>query len=155
MADNYSENHGANIVACAEYLYNVLWECQRDVAGWKYTFLKGNRYRIPYGQPVDEGEYIGYPADINTFLCAAHNTESEFYSQQSYWEGTKIRSTYYAMDCSSFVSYCWDAPRTTTANWHELDCTCLGTILHPDDLNVLQPGDALNHAADQIGRAHV
>lgn len=71
MADNYSENHGANIVACAEYLYNVLWEFQRDVAGWKYTFLKGNRYRIPYGQPVDEGEYIGYPADINTFLSVS------------------------------------------------------------------------------------
>lgn len=148
--EEYLDSAGMRIAARAEYLYNVLWECQRDVEGWEYTFLKGNRYHIPYGQPINDGAYIGFQADIETFIRAAGDPESVFYSRQSYWDDTEIRSTFYAMDCSAFAAYCWGVPRTTTAGWHKLDCTCLGSVSQPGILDTLQPGDAINRPADHI-----
>lgn len=51
-----------NIVARANYLYGLTWTCQQDVSGWRgnYTFTKGKTYRLPYGQPINTGEYIGH-----------------------------------------------------------------------------------------------
>ena len=141
---------GMDIVARADHLYNVIWKCLRDVEGWEYTFLKGERYHIPYGQPVDQGRYIGHQMDIDSFLRATQDIDSSFYTQSSYWEQTHTRSTFYAMDCSAFVSYCWGVPRTTTLNRHKLDCTCQWSVSLPGSLDALQPGDALDHAADHI-----
>ena len=54
-----------NIVARANYMYNSTWVAQKDVLGWNdYTFKKGTTYRIPYGQPVSEGGYIGFAISV-------------------------------------------------------------------------------------------
>ena len=51
-----------NIVDRANYLYNATWVCQRTVKGWcdRYTFYAGETHRIPYGQPVTAGAYVGF-----------------------------------------------------------------------------------------------
>ena len=96
-----------NIVARAYYMYNSTWVCQKQVSGWNCTFQKGNTYRIPYGQPATAGKYIGFGVSVPEYLNAAQNANSIFYTSQSYYSGSVTRSTYYASDCSAFVSYCW------------------------------------------------
>ena len=139
-----------NIVARAYYMYNSTWVCRRQVSGWKYTFQDGQTYHIPYGQPATAGKFIGFGVDVETFVNATTDPNSIFYTEQSYWEGTGTKSTYYASDCSAFVSYCWDVSRTTTSNWKNLNVTNLGSASSASNLNNLQPGDALNHSGDHI-----
>lgn len=94
-----------NIVARANYLYNATWVCQKTVSGWRgnYTFTKGNTYHLPYGQPVSAGAYIGYSVSVDAFLEAAANANSVFYTSKSNYAGKY--STYYATDCSAYVSW--------------------------------------------------
>lgn len=140
-----------NIVARADYLYNITWTAQKDVSGWGATFKKGNTYHIPYGQPVTRGKYIYWNAPIDTFINAANDATSVFYNDYSYYSGTvNSRSTYYAMDCSAFVSYCWDlSKRTTTAYWANLDVTNYGKC-NTTNIQKLQKGDALNLASSHV-----
>lgn len=138
-----------NIVERANYLYNSTWVAQRNVSGWNYTFIKGKTYRIPYGQPVTSGKYICFGVSVNDYLAAAANASSVFYTTQSYYTGTKTRSTYYATDCSCFVSYCWGVPRTTTSNWASLDATSMGKV-NSFNFSKIQKGDALNRAGSHI-----
>ena len=49
-----------NIVARANHMYDSTWVCQKTVSGWGATFYAGNTYRIPYGQPVTTGKYVGF-----------------------------------------------------------------------------------------------
>ena len=104
-----------NIVARADYLYDAVWVCKKTVNGWRnqYTFYAGNTYRMPYGQPVYAGKYIGYGVSVDDYLSAAANSGSAFYTSRSNYAGKY--STYYATDCSAFVSWCWGISRQTTA----------------------------------------
>lgn len=70
----------SNIVARANYLYDLTWTCQETVSGWRgnYTFSKGSTYRLPYGQSIDAGAYIGYEVSIEDFLAAAKTQDSVF-----------------------------------------------------------------------------
>lgn len=131
-------------------MYNSTWICQKEVSGWNCTFQKGNTYRIPYGQPATAGKYIGFGVSVPEYLNAAQSANSIFYTSQSYYSGSVTRSTYYASDCSAFVSYCWGIGRTTTSNWSNLNVTSLGSASSIANLDKLQPGDALNHAGDHI-----
>ena len=96
-----------NIVARANYLYGLTWTCQEDVSGWRgiYTFSKGKTYRLPYGQPINTGAYIGYGVTVEDFLTAAHAKGSVFYTSRSTYKSNGSSSVYYAIDCSAFVSW--------------------------------------------------
>ncbi len=131
-----------NIVDRANYLYNTTWVCQKTVAGWRdqYYFTKGETYRIPYGQPIYSGYYIGFGVEVDTFVAAAADASSIFYSGQS--EYNNWTSTYYATDCSAYVSWCWGTSRYTTYSI-PLNSTNMGAATE-SNIYGLQLGDALN-----------
>ena len=137
-----------NIVNRANYLYNTTWVCKKTVTGWRgnYTFYAGNTYRLPYGQPVSAGAYIGYGVSVDAFRTAAANASSVFYSSKSNYAGKT--STYYATDCSAFVSWCWGTSRNTTYSIPNIS-TCIGT---PTTSNVqkLKLGDCLNSSSHVV-----
>lgn len=136
-----------NIVARADYLYNITWVCTKTVAGWRgnYTFVAGETYRIPYGQPAHAGKYIGFYVSVDKFLEDVKNPNSAFYNYRSSCSGKQ--SVYYATDCSAFVSWCWGAKRNTTATLHTIS-TYIGKV-SSGNLSKLQLGDALN--STQVG----
>ncbi len=141
-----------NIVARADYMYNTTWTAQTTVTGWKTTFYEGNTYHIPYGQPAQVGKYIGFGVSVDSFLAATKDSSSIFYTSKSYWvdeNGNRSPySTYYASDCSAFVSYCWGVSRTTTINWKYLNVTSLGSAGNSSNVSKIQPGDALNSTSE-------
>lgn len=132
-----------NIVARANYLYNATWVCQKTVSGWRgnYTFTKGNTYHLPYGQPVSAGAYIGFSVSVDTFLEAAANANSVFYTSKSNYAGKY--STYYATDCSAYVSWSWGTSRNTTATIPNIS-SLIGSVTTSNVTNKLQLGDCLN-----------
>ena len=131
-----------NIVDRANYLYNATWVCQKNVNGWRdtYTFMKGNTYHIPYGQPVYAGAYVGFGVSVDAYLEAAANPNSVFYTSRSNYAGKT--STYYATDCSAFVSWSWGVNRQTTATIPNIS-TYLG-MANTTNIPKLQLGDCLN-----------
>ena len=131
-----------NIVARADYMYNILWTCQQDVYGWNYNtlFQAGSRYRVPYGQPINSGAYIGYYVSIDDFITAANTPGSVFYTSRSTYSSTS--SVYYATDCSAFVSWCWGIDRKTTYSIPQVS-TYIG-MATASNTSLLQIGDCLN-----------
>ena len=132
-----------NIVDWANYLYNLTWVSQKTIYGWRYgyTFEKGETYRLPYAQPINAGAYIGYSVSIETFLAAAANVNSVYYSSMSEYNGWY--STYYGTDCSAFVSLCWGTTRKTTYTIPFVS-TNYGYATESNIRSNLQLGDALN-----------
>ena len=131
-----------NMVARANYMYDSTWVCQRTVSGWGGTFYAGETYRIPYGQPINGGKYIGFgDVTVDTYLQAAADANSIFYTGRSVSPSGK-EAPYYATDCSAFVSYCWDIPRKTTYSLPQVSDN-LGYATASNNYN-LQIGDALN-----------
>ena len=131
-----------NIVARADYLYDITWVAQSTVYGWKYnyTFYQGNTYRIPYGQPINSGYYIGFGVSVDNFLSAANTAGSVFYTSRSTYGSTS--SVYYATDCSAFVSWCWGTTRKTTYSIPQVS-TYIG-MATASNASLLQLGDCLN-----------
>lgn len=131
-----------NIVARADYFYNLTWTAQSTVYGWNYnyTFYAGSTYRVPYGQPINSGAYIGYYVSIENFLSAANTPGSVFYTSRSSYDTTS--SVYYATDCSAFVSWCWGVDRKTTYSIPQIS-TYIGMATASNACS-LQLGDALN-----------
>ena len=143
-ADDVTTNRN-NIVGWADYYYDITWTALKTIDGWhssssSYTFTKGNTYRIPYAQPINSGKYIGYGATVETFLAAAADVNSVFYTKTSSYNNTY--SAYYGMDCSAFVSSCWGAKRTTTYYIPTISEN-LGSP-NEDNIDALALGDALN-----------
>ena len=136
-----------NIVARANYLYSQTWTCQETVSGWRgnYTFTKGNTYRLPYGQPINSGKYIGYGVTMEEFLTAANTKGSVFYTSRSTYTSNGSSSVFYAIDCSAFVSWCWGIDRYTTYSLPQV-ASNLGSPTSSTVSN-LQLGDALNSVA--------
>ena len=135
-----------NIVARADYMYNSTWVCKKSISGWRgnYTFYAGERYHLPYAWPVTTGAYIGYGVSVDDFLTAAANSDSVFYTNQSYYDGASYSySTYYGSDCSSFVSWCWGISRNTTYGIPN-QSTYIGEATVNNCTYSLQLGDALN-----------
>ncbi len=131
-----------NIVDRANYLYNTTWVCQKTISGWRgnYYFYQGSTYRLPYGQPIYSGYYIGYGVSVDDFVASTKNASSVFYTSQSNYDG--MYSTYYATDCSAYVSWCWGTSRYTTYSIPQVS-TNLGYATTSNNYN-LQLGDALN-----------
>lgn len=133
-----------NIVDRANYLWNSTWVSQKNVYGWQgsYIFYQGSTYRLPYGQPIHSGRYIGYGVSVDDFLAATKNASSVFYTTKSYISSYSSNSTYYATDCSAFVSWCWGIDRKTTYSIPQVS-TNLGYANSTNVYN-LQIGDCLN-----------
>ena len=136
-----------NMVARADWYYNITWVAQETVAGWSGTFYQGNTYRIPYGQPIYSGKYIGYYATFDEFLEAAATAGSIFYTGRSWYEGTT--APYYVSDCSAFVSWAWGIDRTTTYYIPGVT-TSFGYVTTNAATYTLQLGDALNSSAHVV-----
>lgn len=128
-----------NIVGWADYLYDTTWTAKQNVTGWRYTFSKGGTYHLPYSQPVNTNGYIGYGISIDGFLAAADDINSKLYTDSSTYNRT---STYYGMDCSSFVSLCWGVKRQTTYSIPSIS-TKIGVL--SENIDKLQLGDGLNY----------
>ena len=141
------EKYVNNVVARADYLYNITWTCKQDVLGWRKqsTFKKDEVYHIPYGQPSNlkpyptknelkdynlyyENDramgYVGISIPIYTFINATLDISSKFYTgyAENYAEEPQY-SPYYSLDCSGFASYCWGifwgaSDKLGTGNWH-------------------------------------
>ena len=142
-----------NITARADYLYNIMWTCQKDVYGWrdKTLFKSGEKHRIPYGQPVTNGKYVCWGVSIDVFFNSTQDASSDFYSKRSNYAGNSgSYSTYYAMDCSAFLSYCWDlsARRTTSdiKNGINVSRTYIGAC-NSSNVSKIEVGDALNRVS--------
>lgn len=137
-----------NIVGWADYYYGIKWTAQTTVSGWKgnYTYSKGSSYRLPYGQPVTKGKYIGFGVSVDDFLKATKDSDSVFYTTKSYYSGYSSNSVYYALDCSAFVSLCWGISRSTTSSIPSKG-TSLGK-LSSSTVNKIQIGDCLNSTSD-------
>jgi len=146
-----------NIVARADYMYNITWVCKKTVSGWKnnYTYYEGSTYRIPYAWPVTAGKWVPYGISVEDFLAATTDPNSDFYTKQSYYTGnTGSYSTYYGNDCSTFVSFCWGLSlRQTTSSLPNVS-----TLIGNDDgkvttanvNNFLQLGDALDYSGSHV-----
>ena len=127
-----------NIVARADYLFNIQWTPLKNLYGWcsdptitaqaklnSYVFEVGKQYHIPYGQPTTEGEYIEFNGfSVRDFITATKNIENKFYNTRSYAfltndKGEIIKDKYnsnsvlYALDCSGFAAFCWSLPNGT------------------------------------------
>lgn len=131
-----------NIVDRANYLWNSTWVCKKTVKGWNsaYTFSAGSTYRLPYGQPIYSGKYIGYGVSVDEFLKSTQSASSVFYTSRSKYQKS---STYYATDCSAFVAWCWGTSRQTTYSIPNIS-TCIGGVTTSNATNKLQLGDCLN-----------
>ena len=103
-------------------------------------FYKGYTYRMPYGQPVYSGYYIGYGVSVDTYKKAAATAGSVFYTSRSNYNGWY--STYYATDCSAYVAWTWGCNRMTTYTI-PFSSTNLG-YCNTTNVYKLQIGDALN-----------
>lgn len=131
-----------NIVARADYMYNLSWVAKQTCYGWNYnyTFSQGSSYKVPYGQPINSGYYVGYGVSIDTFLSAANTAGSVYYTSRSTYGDTS--SLYYANDCSAFVSWCWGVDRKTTYSIPQVS-TYIGMATASNAYS-LQLGDCLN-----------
>lgn len=133
-----------NIVARADYLYNITWLCQKTVSGWcgNYTFYSGTAYHLPYGQPIYSGAYIGYGVSVDSFISSTKSASSVFYTSRSTYGSTN--SVYYATDCSAFVSWCWGIDRKTTYSIPLTSGVTYIGMATTANTSKLQLGDCLN-----------
>ena len=131
-----------NIVDRANYLWNSTWVCKKTVKGWNsaYTFSAGSTYRLPYGQPIYSGKYIGYGVSVDAFLASTKSASSIFYTSRSKYQKS---STYYATDCSAFVAWAWGTSRQTTYSIPNIS-TCIGKVTTSNATYKLKLGDCLN-----------
>lgn len=136
-----------NVILRARQQAEIKWTPLASVKGWKgeYTFEPGTTYYgIPYGQPVNSGYYTPYNATFSTFSAAVKNASSEFYTSSSSY-GSKT-STYYASDCSAFVSWAWGISNRQTT--HTLNSR--GSVITDWTTYVMQVGDILNLSGSHV-----
>lgn len=135
-----------NMVKRARQLHEIVWTPLADRYQWGYrgVFTAGVTITgIPYGQPVNNGGYVGYGVSLDKFAFAVADNTSVFYSGYSTYN--KI-APYYSCDCSGFVSYAWGlATKHTTYTW-----SAIATKVSDQSIYSLQVGDALNHSTSHI-----
>ncbi len=135
-----------NMVLRARQLHEIKWTPLADRYQWGYrgTFYAGTTISgLPYGQPVNNGGYVGYNVSLETFAAAVRDNTSKFYTTYSTYN--KIAPAY-STDCSGFVSYAWGLTnRHTTYTWANI-----ATKVSDQSIYSLQVGDALNHTTSHI-----
>lgn len=147
----------AEVVNRANYLYNLTWTPKKTIYGYgqNYTFTAGKVYHIPYGMIVSGGKWVGSSSWTNAitpekFIEYTKDSSSKLYTSHGGWESSGYKNAwycpYYAMDCSAFVSYCWNINRHTTNN---LPGTNLG-IVSKSTIDNIQIGDAINNIKSHV-----
>ena len=131
-----------NIVDRADYFYDTTWVCQKTIMAWRdeSKFEAGQTYRLPYAQPVNSGQFIGYGVTLEDFLAAAADVNSVYYSRQSEFNGWT--SAYYGTDCAAFVAMCWGTVRQDCSTLPYFS-TNIG-VVSTANLSKIQLGDALD-----------
>jgi len=146
------------IVQRANQLYNTTWTPLKTVKGYgnghgtSYTFNAGKSYRMPYGMPVNTGTFIGYDISVNDFIAQTKNLNSKLYTSSSGYNNLSEKAKYcpyYAMDCSTFVSYCWNLSSRHTTNTLPNVSTKLGKC-NSANVDKLQIGDAINSSGHVV-----
>ena len=148
MSVSASKSSATEIVSKADYLYNLTWSSQANFNGYinskgtvtKY-YSKGGVYRIPYGMPVNNGVFIGYGITPEAFINATRSSSNKFYTNRATYGSTNCN--YYAMDCSTFVSYCWGLSTRHTTNSLPSVSKSLGKVSN-STVDSIQVGDAIN-----------
>ena len=148
MSVSASKSSATEIVSKADYLYNLTWSSQANFNGYinskgtvtKY-YSKGGVYRIPYGMPVNNGVFIGYGITPEAFINATKSSSNKFYTNRATYGSTNCN--YYAMDCSTFVSYCWGLSTRHTTNSLPSVSKSLGKVSN-STVDSIQVGDAIN-----------
>lgn len=138
-----------DILKRARQIKEIKWTCLKRLTGWYGVKYNANTvYRgIPYGQPSHAGRYIPWRESFATFLSNSKIINSVFYTGRS--EDKRGRtSTYYAADCSSFVSYAWALKnRETTSGLDNSNISVEITApANEDIIYSLQVGDCINKA---------
>ena len=140
----------SSIVQRADLAYELQWKALKTIKGWQgvysYTFYQGETYNIPYAQPYYSSGYIYYDIDFETYISSTRDIDSKFYTQTSLGLAD---STYYGMDCSSFVSYCWDLPYRQTTYTLPLYAKDLGDCTY-ENVDKIKIGDALNEYTTHV-----
>ncbi len=137
------------IVARADELYNLTWTPLKTIYGYgqNYTFEAGKTYHIPYGMPVKTQTFIGYNISVSDFIAETKNANSKLYTSSSGYNASGFANAwycpYYAMDCSTFVSYCWGLSSRQTTSSIGNYATNLGAC-NSSNVGKIQIGDALN-----------
>lgn len=141
-----------NIVDRALEQVNVRWTPLTTVNGFYSNtdpltiFYAGVTYNgIPYGQQVSSGTWVPNSTSIDTFLNAVNTPGSLFYTARGRYGD--MNSTYYANDCSSFVSYAYGLPRMTTSGFAR---SSLFTRVDGNNIYNAEVGDCFNRAASHI-----
>ncbi len=137
-----------NIAKRGDRMYALKWTALKTISGWRgqYTFSSGGSYRIPYGQPVYAGKYIGHNVSFQDFMISTLDSSSVFYTSQSEYAGKT--STYYANDCSAYVSSAWGLSRQTTATLGSFSTSYGGCT--SSNVDKIQLGDALNLSGSHV-----
>lgn len=142
-----------NIVARADYLYGIKWTPKKNIYTFEgYTFTAGKSYRLPYGMPVTPMGFIGYDISVDDFLNETKNANSKLYSNYSYYSG--MRSPYYSMDCSTFVSWCWGLSKRQTTDTLKNYADNLGACT-TTNISKIKVGDALNSETSVNGHVRL
>lgn len=142
-----------NIVARADYLYSIKWTPQKSILTFDgKTFTAGKSYRLPYGMPVTPMGFIGYDISVDDFLNETKNANSKLYSSYSYFQG--MRSPYYSMDCSTFVSWCWGLSQRQTTDYLKNYADNLGACT-TTNISKIKVGDALNSETSVNGHVRL
>lgn len=127
-----------NIVKRARQIKDINWMPVSDLDGFNsdYFFKKNVEITgIPYSQPVTNGKFLIYQMTLEEYIQESKIENGPFYTERGEYEEP---STYYGMDCSSFVSYAWNCRnRLTAKNLSEFG------DLKGTSINKIQVGDAL------------
>lgn len=152
MMANAASSGIDNIVARAREMVDIRWTPVSNLNGFSSNddqltvYSAGVTYNgIPYGQQVSSGKWIPFSSSFDTFISAVNNASSPLYlSRGGYGD---MNSTYYANDCSSFVSYCYGLPRMTT--W-SIGYSSQFTAVSGNNIYNAQIGDCFNCAGSHV-----
>ncbi|MDO4616581.1 MAG: GBS Bsp-like repeat-containing protein [Lachnospiraceae bacterium] len=153
FSTNSTQSSGVkNIVARARQMVDIRWTPVSNVNGFSdydtqlTVYFSGTTYNgIPYGQQVYAGTWVPNSTTFETFLDAVRTAGSPMYSARGN-NGT-MDSTYFANDCSSFVSYCYGLPRMTT--WSFATSSQFSAVSGNSIYNA-QVGDCFNLAGSHV-----
>jgi hypothetical protein len=127
-----------NIVKRSRQIKEITWIPVEKLEAFNsdYYFDKGVEVTgIPYSQPVLNGKFVIYQMTLEEFISESKVKGGAFYTEKGLYEEP---STYYGMDCSSFVSYAWNCRNRLTAQ----NLADFGDN-KGNSLNSIQVGDAL------------
>lgn len=150
------------IMDIADSLYGMTWIAKKTIDSYgkdkDEIFYEGQEYHLPYGMPISKGMYIGLPSwgwviTPEKFLEEAKKSDSLLYTSNGGWLGSPYSNSaycpYYGMDCSAFVSYCWNLSARNTTYGLPGYATNFG-LVSETTIDKIELGDALNNSGHVV-----